>query len=85
MTRRLPAPWTVEEIAGGFRVVDANGLAVVYVYGSDHPASAAEKLTLDEARRVAANVAKLPGLVQKGTRGLVGRPRRAAEAQNGDQ
>lgn len=65
MTRRLPAPWRVEEIAGGFKVVDANGLAVAYVYGSDHPATAAEKLTIDEARRVAANVAKLPGLLAK--------------------
>lgn len=63
--RRLPAPWTVEEMPGGFKVVDANRLAVAYVYGSDHPTTAADKLTLDEARRVAANIAKLPGPLTK--------------------
>lgn len=63
--RRLPAPWTVEDMPGGFKVIDANGLAVAYVYGSDHPATSADKLTVDEARRVAANIAKLPGLLTK--------------------
>jgi hypothetical protein len=32
MTRRLPAPWTAERIEGGFKVVDANGQSLAYVY-----------------------------------------------------
>jgi len=32
-TRRFPAPWTVEAIDAGFKVVDANKQAIAYVYG----------------------------------------------------
>ena len=67
--RRFPAPWTVETIDGGFKVVDANGQSLAYVYG--HPdardAEIAKALTLDEARRIAANIAKLPSLLGKGS------------------
>ena len=31
--RRFPAPWTVEAIEGGFKVVEANKQVVAYVYG----------------------------------------------------
>jgi len=31
--RRFPAPWTVEAIDAGFKVIDGNGQAVAYVYG----------------------------------------------------
>src|SRR5215471_15228578 len=58
----FPAPWTVEAIDGGFKVVDANKQAVAYVYG--HPdkrdAEIAGSMPLDQARRVASNIAKLP-------------------------
>jgi len=27
--RRFPPPWTVEQITGGFKVLDANGQALV--------------------------------------------------------
>jgi hypothetical protein len=49
-------------------VKDANGQALAYVYGRETKADAdiAKVLTLDEARRVAANIAKLPGLLGKG-------------------
>ena len=30
--RRFPPPWTVEEIPGGLKVVDANGQSLAYVY-----------------------------------------------------
>jgi len=31
-TRRFPAPWTAEQIAGGFVVRDANAQALAYIY-----------------------------------------------------
>jgi bifunctional non-homologous end joining protein LigD len=31
--RRFPAPWTVESLDGGFKIVDANGQTLTYVYG----------------------------------------------------
>ena len=31
--RRFPAPWKVESLDGGFKVVDANGQSLAYVYG----------------------------------------------------
>jgi len=61
-TRRFPPPWTVEQIPGGYKVKDANGQSLAYVYGRETRADAdiAHVLTMDEARRVANNIAKLP-------------------------
>jgi hypothetical protein len=68
MTRRFPAPWSVQEIPGGFKVIDATGQALAYIYGREtrDKADIAKVLTTDEARRVAANIAKLPALLEKG-------------------
>jgi hypothetical protein len=62
MARRFPPLWTVEKIPGGFKVLDANGQALAYVYGRERKADAdtAHALTMDEARRIASNIAKLP-------------------------
>ena len=65
--RRFPPPWKVEALDGGFKVVDGNKQAVAYIYGNADPrdAAIAMGLTLDEARRIAANIAKLPDLLGK--------------------
>ena len=65
--RRFPPPWTVEALDGGFKVVDANNQSLAYVYGHAEVRTAeiAEGLTLDEARRIASNIAKLPTLLSK--------------------
>jgi hypothetical protein len=48
-------------------VRDANGQALAYVYFEDESGRrlAAKLLTKDEARRIAANIAKLRDLLQK--------------------
>jgi hypothetical protein len=63
--RRFPPPWTVLKIPGGFKVVDAQGQSLAYVYSRATPAdsSIAGVLTEDEARRIASNIAKLPALL----------------------
>ena len=67
MVRRFPPPWRVRKTLGGYKVVDANGQALAYVYGRESPnaADAAKGLTLDEARRIAANIARLPELLKR--------------------
>ena len=54
MPRRFPAPWTAEQIPGGFKVVDATGQALAYLYARETKAQAdaAKVLTMDEARRI---------------------------------
>jgi hypothetical protein len=60
----FPAPWSVEEQSTCFTVRDASGQALGYFYYEEEPGrrSTAKMLTKDEARRIAANVAKLPEL-----------------------
>jgi len=65
--RRFPAPWTVEAIAGGFKVIDADGQSLAYIYShaDQRDAESSKGLTLDEARRIAANIAKLPAVLPR--------------------
>jgi hypothetical protein len=64
--RRFPPPWTVEDHNGAcFIVKDRGGHSLAFVYYEEEPdrRSATNLMTQDEARRIAANIAKLPALL----------------------
>ena len=56
-----------KKLPGGYVVRDANGQALAYIYSRANETDAlqAKVLTEDEARRIAANIAKLPALLTR--------------------
>jgi hypothetical protein len=64
--RRFPPPWTAIRAPGGYRVDDANGVTLAFVYGRDDGGAAHRNLTVDEARRIALAVAQPPELQGRG-------------------
>jgi hypothetical protein len=63
--RRFP-PWQVLELQGGYAIEDANGyrLGVFYARAEPSTAKQAGVLTLDEARQMAFDFARLPELLK---------------------
>ena len=70
MTNRFPAPWRIVELPNGFAVEDAIGVQLGVFYGRAYPNTAGHTgiLTMDEARQMAVNFAKLPKLLDGGRR-----------------
>jgi hypothetical protein len=64
--RRFPRPWRFEPIPGGYRIIDANGLALAHVYGEPPNAISIsdKRLTNNEAEKIARLIARLPDLVE---------------------
>lgn len=63
--RRFEPPWKVIEHKESFEVVDAKGQNLAYLYYEDEPGrrNATKRLTRDEARRIAAHIARIPEYV----------------------
>ena len=65
--RRFPPPWTAEEHRGiSYIVRDANNFPLAHVYFESEPGrrAAANLMAKDEARKIAAGIAKLPELLK---------------------
>jgi hypothetical protein len=64
---RFPPPWSIEDLGAAFVVKDSARHKLADVYYEEEPGrrSAAKLLSKDEARRSAADIAKLPKLLRK--------------------
>ena len=66
IARRCFPPWQVLELQDGYAVEDATGYRLGVFYGRADPSSARQAgvLTLDEARQMAFEFARLPELLK---------------------
>jgi hypothetical protein len=66
MGRRFPSPWRAETVPGGYTVGDANGTRRLRLRKSDKSRRLGKHMTLEQARKMALNIAKLrPGNVRR--------------------
>jgi hypothetical protein len=67
MTGRFPRPWRIVEIPHGFAVDDTTGQRLAVFYGLAEPNTARQTdfLTIDEARQMAVDFAKLSELLEQ--------------------
>ncbi len=65
--RRVPLPWSVEDIGGSFVVKASNDRPLVFIYYGERVGrrSLAKLLTHNAARRIATGIGKLPELFRK--------------------
>ncbi len=62
--RRFPPSWKAVRTPGGYKIEEANGLALAYVYArGEHGGVNNDGLTVNEARRIAGGMARLPELM----------------------
>src|SRR5215467_15598192 len=80
VTSRFPAPWRIVEIPNGFAVDDATGQQLGVFYGRADPNTAGHTgfLTIDEARQMAADFARLPELLERSSGSHLLRERRTS-------
>ncbi len=67
MPDRLPPPWTVHNNEDSYWVEDARGQRFAFVYYRDVPIAGTSDspcVSRDLARRITANIARLPDLLQ---------------------
>ena len=63
---RFPVPWTVEEYRGiAYIVRDANNFAVAYVYFASEHGHTRYLMSKEEARTIAASIARLPEMIMR--------------------
>lgn len=67
MPARFPPPYTIEDTGSSWEVKDAAGFAIVWFCYDERPlvGTGPGRLTRDQARRFAANFARLPELLAK--------------------
>jgi hypothetical protein len=80
--RDFPPPWSAEQWASCFVVSDAAGRPLAHINFADDPErrKMAKLLARDDARQIAENIARLPGLLLKLTAEM--QPTRGLEVQS---